>query len=191
MTPGWTAFFPRGKKTLFLSLDSGIIIRVMDCEQCGKYPAVIHIPADSDGAVSERHLCRRCAAELGYTEGSPSGLFSQLMEELKGLEDLVTEKELSLTCPVCGTSFRDIRDENRAGCGDCYRIFRPEILRILEENSEETRHCGKVPGLLEEIKAMLFDKPLLEEELEEALEKEEYERAALIRDRLQLLEEKC
>lgn len=107
------------------------------------------------------------------------------------MEDLVTEKELSIACPVCGTSFRDIRDENRAGCGDCYRIFRPEIIRILEENSENPRHCGKVPSVLGDIKAVLFDKPHLEEELEEALQKEEYERAALIRDRLQLLEEKC
>ncbi len=163
----------------------------MLCDYCGKEEAVIHIAADGEMGETEQHLCRRCAVQRGFAEPPQSGLFSRLMEELKGLEEMVTEKELSLKCPLCGTSFREIRDDNRAGCADCYRVFRPEIYRILEENSEETLHRGKVPGLLAEVKAVLYDKPHLEEELEEALRREEYERAAEIRDRLQLLKEKC
>ena len=41
---------------------------MMKCEHCGKNEATFYYKSNINGVVKEVHLCPDCAAELGYTE---------------------------------------------------------------------------------------------------------------------------
>ena len=41
---------------------------MMKCEHCGKNEATFYYKSNVNGVVKEVHLCENCAAELGYTE---------------------------------------------------------------------------------------------------------------------------
>ena len=41
---------------------------MMKCEHCGKNEATFYCKSNINGVVKEIHLCQDCAAELGYTE---------------------------------------------------------------------------------------------------------------------------
>lgn len=48
----------------------------MKCERCGKNDATFYYKSNINGRVTEKHLCRDCARELGYTESfRPMRLF--------------------------------------------------------------------------------------------------------------------
>ena len=48
-------------------------------------------------------------------------------------------------CPVCQTTFLEFRNSGRLGCPYDYEVFRDELMPLLENIHDETRHSGKVP----------------------------------------------
>ena len=40
----------------------------MKCERCGKNEATFYFKSNINGKITEQHLCSDCAAELGYTD---------------------------------------------------------------------------------------------------------------------------
>lgn len=182
----------------------------MLCDECGRSEARYHF--HSQGDEPSRHLCRECALEQGFLDAatdkalapeeglekqdSPDGRvspdspsFQRLMDELSRLENILYTKEKQLECPQCHKTLRHIKEDNKAGCAECYRTFRPEMVAILEENSEIPHHSGKVPQGLADIKKVLYDLNQLDEELQAAVNREDYERAAEIRDKIHHLQE--
>jgi protein arginine kinase activator len=92
------------------------------------------------------------------------------------------EKLARLTCPTCGIKYMEFRSDGRLGCPADYDTFRTGLEPILLRIHRATRHVGKVPrrrapsaagevGLLE-----------LRQRLRQAVEREDYERAAQFRD---------
>ena len=48
-------------------------------------------------------------------------------------------------CPVCQITFLEFRNSGRLGCPYDYEVFRDELMPLLENIHDETRHSGKVP----------------------------------------------
>ena len=94
----------------------------------------------------------------------------------------------SLTCSKCGLSFDEFTRLGRFGCGDCYGAFRPRLETIMRKIHGASLHRGRNPQS-QSLTAHLEPIPVKEEErleieLKKAIEGEDFERAAELRDKL-------
>jgi protein arginine kinase activator len=143
-----------------------------------------------NGQVSELALCEACARAKGLFD--PQSLtfaekffpeeFKQrvdkLVRELTGTEEPhESPPPLSMlsNCPVCNFSIEDYRRTGHLGCPDCYTVFSRELTPG-EEPEEEDFH-----------EAPAVTKARLQKELQQAIAREDYERAAALRDQINAL----
>jgi protein arginine kinase activator len=162
----------------------------MPCEQCREREAVIHLTQIVNEQVTTLHLCERCAAEKGVESPgaqpkTPLGTFLAAM----GQETEPTQVPRSDTCPRCGGSLQDFRESGRLGCADCYRSFEVPLRDLLRRLHGSTHHLGE--RYTEHGTATPADRQQatqLREQLRLAVETENFELAAELRDRLRVLE---
>ncbi|MDR1785550.1 MAG: UvrB/UvrC motif-containing protein [Spirochaetaceae bacterium] len=160
----------------------------MKCEICKKHEAVFHLQQVVSGVHKELHLCAGCAQEKGLcSEGdrvelSLPALFAELFAQAQAR---APEK----TCPVCSRTLSQIVRSQTVGCPECYTYFAGEIRGIQKKLGIEGAWTGTLPRRLGRQKSVLSDRALLQNKLEESLAREDYEKAAIYRDRIRLLEQ--
>ncbi|MCF7937133.1 MAG: UvrB/UvrC motif-containing protein [Spirochaetales bacterium] len=160
----------------------------MLCDICGNEEAIIHIQQIMGNEVMELHLCSACAKEKGISTDDNRVELS-LSSLLTGLVDVDEEGETdSAVCPSCGKTIEQFRDDGLLGCPDCFEAFQTDIASMLKNMTGFTQHRGKYPRKLATYKTILFDREQLKKQLKEAVEREAYEEAAGIRDRIRALE---
>jgi len=164
---------------------------LMICDICGENEAIIHVQQIMGGEILEIHMCAECAKKKGVAmDKDGSGEFS-LSKLLSGLVESFSQDEQTVQvdeCPGCGTRLSDMQENERVGCPECYTVFRAAIDDILSEYTERIVHNGRYPEKLKAYKAILIDKEVLKKKLNEAVQKEDYEYAAKLRDRIMELE---
>jgi len=166
----------------------------MLCEKCKKNQAVTHIRQNINGALTEMHLCEKCASEItGKFENEYSKLFSDFgfgIDSMLGSifgQDFLSESLLSEPaerCPMCGTTVNAIRKSGNVGCGKCYETFRSQLMPFIQRIHGKTVHNGKIPESAEgeiSVKAKISE---LEGQLKNAIETQEFEKAAQLRDEI-------
>jgi protein arginine kinase activator len=165
----------------------------MSCEQCREREAVIHLTQIVNEQVTTLHLCERCAAEKGVeSPGSqpktPLGTFLAAMgQELP--EQTPTTPRTGESCSRCGGSLQDFRESGRLGCPDCYRSFEVPLRDLLRRLHGSTHHMGERYSDRETAPAPERHQAAdLREQLRLAVETENFELAAELRDRLRVLE---
>ncbi|HHY05716.1 MAG TPA: hypothetical protein GX532_01895 [Clostridia bacterium] len=165
----------------------------MQCERCQKKPANVHITQYINGQKTEKHLCEQCAKEEQVSVKFPKiPLYS--LNDLLGVffnEPLISKKEVQEdTCPNCQVSYRQIAELGRMGCSECYGHFSSYLEPALRKMHGATIHRGKIPQRLGT--SLRIDRELsnLKHKLRQAVEKEEYEKAAVLRDQIKELERK-
>jgi protein arginine kinase activator len=91
-------------------------------------------------------------------------------------------------CPTCGMTFEDFSKVGRLGCGECYRTFRPELTDLLRRIHGSPKHRGKstIEPPTETVQPVREERKL-REELRKAIENEEFEKAASLRDQIKSL----
>ena len=175
----------------------------MQCENCREREAVIHLTQIVNNSVTTMHLCEPCAAEKGVETGSavakfPLGDFLATLGKGGGSEP-ASEAGLDVPCPSCGATLRDFRQTGRLGCANCYAAFEPHLRDLLRRLHGSTRHEGEayrpagtpsrlaapVPVGVGVQKNTLDD---LREALKRAIEAENFELAAELRDKIRVLE---
>src|SRR5206468_8750514 len=92
-------------------------------------------------------------------------------------------------CPVCQTTFLEFRNSGRLGSPYDYEVFRDELMPLLENIHDETRHSGKVPKRAPKNSQQQTTMIQLRNELKRSIAAEDYEAAAGIRDKIRLLEQ--
>ena len=164
----------------------------MSCEQCHEHEAVIHLTQIVNEQVTTLHLCERCAAEKGV-EGAglpaktPLGDFLAAMG--KGQPGTGPATADGEACGTCGATLQDFRDTGRLGCAECYRSFEPRLRDLLRRLHGSTHHMGEryvAPGVLPPDAGQLQEE--LRGQLKLAVDTENFELAAEIRDRLRVIE---
>ena len=153
------------------------------CDGCGEPGAHIRVRQSSGTHQRELWLCDECCRKLGVDQAIPA--FGPTVSEL--LSGLVTRAS-ERACPRCGTEFKEIRRSGRVGCAECYQVFRGSIARLLSQVGAEEAHVGRYPDRLISYKRLLIDRTELRQRLDEAVQREDYEEAALIRDRMLALD---
>jgi protein arginine kinase activator len=164
--------------------------RPVECSHCKKSIKVIYKEI-VDSSIICTEMCADCPVLQQRLHGQ--------MAEFQPREGL-TEAEAGLCCGNCRTTLESIKMGNPLGCSECYAIFSdvliseliaadklpPRIKKDILIKKTQPLHLGKSPN-----------KPLtipsssrltsLNEALNEALKKENYEQAAWIRDQIKAL----
>jgi len=160
----------------------------MKCEICRENEAVIHIQQVIGKERIDLHLCETCALERGIASHEDKIELS-ISNLLNGLIDIRQEKQGGKkTCPQCESTWEAIIKREKMGCAECYSNFNREIRALFGKTVGKSQHQGKYPRRLLSYKTFLLDVVKLKEGLKEAIQKEDYERAALLRDQIHTLE---
>jgi len=153
--------------------------------------ANVHYTQIINGNKVEMYLCSQCAEEKGKFTFSPQLSLGSLLWGFGlggGADYPGIGQQPVLRCNVCGMSFDDFKRMGKLGCPNCYRVFRNNLEPILRRLHGSTEHTGKVPAkLADEIKTS-SEIERLKAELAAAIENEQYEKAAELRDRIRELE---
>ena len=157
----------------------------MKCHHCDSQ-ATVHLTQIINGQMHKMDLCEACAQEKGVT--NPDNLsIGNLLDENPAKVDASTA---SMTCESCGTTHQDFKKGGRLGCEACYHVFRPVLEPLLDGMHAGVKHLGKVPSRSVKKKSYDDSEELLSKELKKAVEEENYEKAAKLRDRLKKLQAK-
>lgn len=172
----------------------------MLCDKCKKNEAKIYYTEIIQGEKKEQHLCEECATEftsfhfgksLMNQDMNLGNLLSTILGSniyTKGNNEPV-EKELH--CSTCGMTQGEFLKVGRFGCEHCYDIFYKILDKSIKNIQGSELHTGKKPKgfqtATEKLVMELSETQRLSLLLQDAVEKEEYEEAARIRDRIREL----
>ncbi|MBN1522611.1 MAG: UvrB/UvrC motif-containing protein [Candidatus Aureabacteria bacterium] len=163
----------------------------MQCDICKKNEAVVHYAEVINGEIRKLNICEQCAKDKGFGLEVSFSLGDMLAGIIKDSsrdsEKIIPSLE---KCEKCGMSYEEFKKTGRLGCDNCYRIFEKKLIPILDTIHKQTRHKGKVPKAYRE----RFDKiekiRELNRKLKEAVENEEFEQAAVLRDKIKEMSRK-
>jgi len=158
----------------------------MLCQKCQKNNATVHVKQTVNGVKTEMLLCSECAEKENIGSFFPSdNLFSGFFSDsIFGGEYLKEQKK----CPLCGSTRSDLAKTGRAGCAKCYEVFEEELKKMIYGIHGNAVHTGAVPGKhLADIEKRKEIEQLKKEQQQAVLE-QNYEQAAVIRDKIKELE---
>ena len=160
----------------------------MQCQVCQKKEATIHLTEITDGVRTEMHLCEHCAQEEGIavkSQLSINELLSGLLATQPSDDELFGDTEQELSCPHCGFTLGQFTKEAVLGCPYDYEVFEKSLLPLIEKAHDgQTVHCGKVPSKMPKDTKKQIKLTALRQQLETAVQSEDYELAAKLRDKI-------
>ncbi|WP_077368883.1 UvrB/UvrC motif-containing protein [Anaerosalibacter sp. Marseille-P3206] len=162
----------------------------MLCEDCGKNEATMHFTKILNGDVTELHLCEECSKKYKEFEFDTSFSFHKfltgLIDNLQGGPVKVDYSDLR--CEVCGMSYSKFKQVGKFGCPHCYESFKSKLIPILREVHGDDNHVGKIPKRAGGVIGLKKEINKLKDELNELVETEKFEEAAVVRDRIKALQ---
>ena len=162
----------------------------MLCDVCKKNPATVHLTEIIDNQMNELHLCEECAHQKSIQMEQQFGL-SDLLAGLAEYGKSAKETEtVSLKCPNCGLTYAQFKKIGRLGCGDCYIAFKKYLGPLLKRIHGSSMHFGKSPVKGAKASKKSLDLQELRQKLQKAIDAEEFEEAAKIRDQIKDVEKK-
>lgn len=163
----------------------------MKCQKCEK-PATFHITDLSGDELLALHLCPDCAKQYLQPEqpSKESMLTGVLAKQLKVGQTAEQLADLDdKQCPVCGITFYEFRQGGRLGCPHDYVYFEPELDALLVNVHGKTQHVGKRPKRGVDDTQQQTELIRLRREMKEAVDREDYESASELRDKIKMIEE--
>jgi protein arginine kinase activator len=137
-----------------------------------------------NGKIREVHLCASCARDSGLTNTQPPpdlGLDAVVQTLiLTHVGELVGEMA-QRRCPLCGQKYMEFRAQGRLGCPNDYEVFTPGLPALLKRAHGATRHVGKRPTRRPDAS---LERLRVRAQLRSAVNRENYEEAARLRDQL-------
>lgn len=165
----------------------------MLCDNCKERDAIINLTQVEHDSKVTLHLCEQCAQQKGVETGgailkSPLGNFLGALGKGAALVPAAAD---GVRCPACGSTLRDFRDSGRLGCDQCYVSFDAHLRDLLRRLHGSSQHVGEryetagESGGESDPRGRLLE---LKAQLRRAVEGENFELAAELRDRIRVLE---
>jgi protein arginine kinase activator len=156
-----------------------------DCDK----QATVHITVIENQKVSELHLCQEHGAAEQLTllkgQGPEAGKASPSAAE-SAQAAAAKVKGGANACPECGLNWATFIQSGRLGCVRDYEVFRKDLDAVIRQTQQMgRRHTGKVParaGGGGDPAARELDR--LKDALNRAVTRENYEKAAELRDKI-------
>jgi len=172
----------------------------MVCQECNQRPATLHFTKIVNGEKEEFQLCEKCAKEKGdmYLINNTSGFsLNNLLAGLFNIEPNFQESQLDpfekqeiLQCENCSMTFNQFIKAGRFGCSHCYTAFKEQLKPIYRRlHSGNGHHNGKIPSRIGGTMHIKKNIDALKIQLTELITKEEFEKAAVVRDEMRLLDQ--
>jgi protein arginine kinase activator len=174
----------------------------MICTNCKKNPATVHFKSVINGQTTQWDLCAVCAKDKGVSfvwdqefslSPAPFASLSETIAQLAGSAVQESRRASAAKCSKCGLTYAEFQQKGRLGCDGCYDSFRAMIEPLLQHIHGHARHAGKASKAAEPT----FPRaprtvPLesLQKQLKEAVKKEDFEKAAELRDKIKKHKEK-
>ncbi len=166
----------------------------MKCQKCQKREANTHIKKIVNGEYTELMLCGECAHAMGYDnvfDLEMPDMFGGLLQSFFG--SALPARSGASRCPVCGSTYGDITNTGKVGCSNCYEAFYDGLLPSIKRIHGNTKHSGKVPQGIEYTEVKQDVKPeneleSLKAELKKAIDQQNFELAAELRDKIKAKE---
>ena len=162
------------------------------CPLTGKpcsLPKYLTITDIENGEVKSMKVCSMCAEDYLKKPGEEKKISKEAKNVHNFLQELLELKpkieDTKGPCPGCKATLQTIAEDKKLGCPQCYSWFDKEVKNVIRHNQAGLKHVGKVPEKFkkkmkeEKSRALLFD---LEGDLRVAIQKEDYEAAAELRD---------
>jgi len=170
----------------------------MECMECHKRPATLHITQVVNGQKVEQHVCETCAQQKGYTSNhEDSYSLHDLITSLFGADQLGIQqahrmsKEREIICDQCQMSFHEFRKIGRFGCAKCYENFKSMLDPIFRRiHSGSLEHQGKIPKRQGGNLHIAKELETYRSKLHQLIEDEAFEEAAVIRDKIKDIEKR-
>lgn len=163
----------------------------MLCDECKKNLASVHLAKIVNNEMSKAHLCEDCARSHSVSfDIDPSNPFATLPELLLTILNSMevaedpAMRESPERCLSCGSSFNDLRETGRFGCPDCYKTFEEQIKPLLKRIHGELEHRGHIPKSASGKVQAQIELRNLKKQLQDCIKNENYEEAALLRDKI-------
>ena len=178
----------------------------MLCQICHINEASIHIQEVLGSTKTTLHLCPECAESNGIN-GQANGnlklaaIAYKITAQKLGLETWNSDQDAPRTpprtCPNCGLDSDQLATNGRLGCPTCYETFDDLIAPHLARIHRGTKHTGHHPKntpatpRAEPWRELADQLKRLEDDLVRAVQSEQYEDAATLRDQIRRLNENC
>ncbi len=159
---------------------------MIPCMKCGK-PATTHLAhVSAEGDQAALHLCTACAEKHKFIDQPGAQInIPTILKALIGANIGAWSDELaSLKCPASGIKYMEFRAAGRLGCPHDYALFRSGLEGLLKKIHRASKHAGKKPKRHAETLEGHGETLQLRKALREAVDKEDYERAATLRDQI-------
>lgn len=161
----------------------------MKCERCGNEADFLY-NENINGKKSSMALCYDCALKAGLVAGGegfshPAFGAADLFGTLFGKK----QESPAKSCPTCGMRFAELRAEGKVGCPDCYKTFGAELATTIRQMHGNTKHIGRAPATSREAAEKVARVSELRAALKSAVEAENFEEAARLRDEIRALGE--
>lgn len=172
----------------------------MKCQNCGKNEASVSYTEIINGKKTHVVLCEKCANAMNIGVNMNfdfdfNDIFGTFFSEPSFIKTL--EKPETLICDKCKLSYDEFANTGMFGCENCYNVFSNRLDNVLPRLHGAKRHVGRTLNNAKKCmkpanKKLKVDEEIeqLKEELKNCIEKEEYEKAATIRDKIRKLEAK-
>ena len=162
----------------------------MLCSVCKKNEATVHLTQIVEDKMQTVDLCETCSKVKGVDDPAGFSLASILLGLGVSPDDKESAAAAEIKCSACGFSQADFKKAGRLGCSQCYTVFSDALQGFLKSMHKGTRHVGKVPQTVR-VPEDLSDKvSSLQKKLQQAIDNEDFEQAALYRDAIKQLKER-
>lgn len=165
----------------------------MKCEICNEREASIHISKGSGLTQDEQYLCEQCAnksMDINYNQADNPFDIQTLLKMLANNYQPEQQDVEQPACPACNSTLKSVVKNGLFGCSHCYEYFAeyvPEIVTRVQLNQQQ--HVGKIPTQAHQTVKLKRDIESLERTMQEKVDAQAFEEAAVIRDRIQALKD--
>jgi protein arginine kinase activator len=153
----------------------------MKCQSCSAQ-ATVHLTDIVQGQKKELHFCQACAEQQQLIKKQELNLPAILQTLISSHIGQLTDELARLTCPACGIKYMEFRSEGRLGCPHDYKVFHVGLDPLLKRIHRSGRHVGKTPRRSTVSGARQEEILELYRQLRLAVDAENYEEAARMRD---------
>ena len=163
----------------------------MLCEKCKKNEARFHFTQIMNGNKTQVFLCENCAKHTGgididiahdFKMFYPEGV--SIVEAMGGKYNISNNER----CKRCGLTYDSFSETGKFGCAECYITFENRIKPLLKRIHGNIVHTGKTTANGNIINNNKKELEELKKRLSVSITNEEYEKAAVLRDKIKELE---
>ncbi len=156
----------------------------MLCEKCKINSVNIKYTQNINGIEIEHNLCESCFKKFKYD----NYFIDSFLNSFFSINSLIDEYEENYKCKICQNTLETLKNTGKIGCINCYSVFRDKLDFIFNNIQAKNVHTGKMPKNLETYKPSIDTIKLLKQNLNLAIQNEDYEEAIKIRDKIRELE---